>query len=242
MQIRKGIFRSIIKLDALYKFVNLVIDNFKYLDSLYENMRFNKYFSVHSLLFFITIFYMSHVPGLIIDIGNYPEIGYKLFAIDQTTTLTITPSASLTQTEMVTETTLASVTNEATTQSPVLTSTTTETTQPTETLTALPSNTNTSIPSLTPTNTPDYTSTPEPTNTLIPLPSITLLFPIETVTPTQISTQISESSLATNSINSSDSGGTGRISAQSILLIGTIILLWAILAMFVIFYIRKIGE
>lgn len=177
-----------------------------------------------------------------IDFINYPNNRYSLLAVDQTVTPTTTPSNTVTQTEMVTDTALVTGMDGSATQSPSVTSTITESAQPTAITTALPSNTNTSIPSLTSTQTPDYTNTPGPTNTLIPLPSITLLFPAETATSTQTETLIAGSSLETDTIDFPGDDETGRISAQSILLIGTIILLWAILAMFVIFYIRKMSE
>jgi hypothetical protein len=91
----------------------------------------------------------------------------------------------------------------------------------------------------TPTVTPTSSLTPTPvsTATLMPLPPITLIFPAptETTTPT-----ITPQPVAANDTPKPTDGLVAiTLSPRVRLLIGLIILLWVILAVFVVIYIRQ---
>jgi hypothetical protein len=99
--------------------------------------------------------------------------------------------------------------------------------------------TGTNQPNSTPsaTYTPSVTPSITPTTTLMPLPAITLIFPATTatltptITPTPV--QVTETPRATVA------GDVASLSPRIKLIIGFVILLWLILALFVILYIRQ---
>ena len=203
-------------------------------------MRLRYIYSKYTIIFFFTIILFFSWP----EFNHYSvansSISDVLLAVDQTETATST--ATVTPSETSTETVISIDASETPAFTSTIAGTTTDTIQPTASTTGLPTTTNTSVPSVTATRTPDYTNTPGPTETLIPLPSITLLFPIETDTSTPLGNTQDELKTAEASISDSSPKTPERISAQSILLIGTIIMLWVILAIFVIFYIKKMSE
>lgn len=138
----------------------------------------------------------------------------------QTSTPTLLPSASLNVTH---------------------TPTVVSTIQPSSSSTPLISSTASKTIELTSTPTINMTNTPGPTNTYIPLPSITLIFPIETITdtPEGKSTVESISSTPTDKVLVET---PDKISSILILSIGTIIILWVVLAIFFVFFLQKLVE
>ena len=85
------------------------------------------------------------------------------------------------------------------------------------------------------------TATPTRTTTLMPLPSITLLFPIQSVTPTSTLTAIANAGAQTIQTPSAN-GGSDGISLRIKVLIAVIILLWLLLFGFIILYFRRISR
>jgi beta-lactamase regulating signal transducer with metallopeptidase domain len=150
-----------------------------------------------------------------------------------TETTTATPAQS--------ETPTATLPVGAATGTPTPSSTVQGTVLPTVSTTAVRSGTTTTTPRITTTLTPNLTNTPGPTETFVPLPSITLLFPVETVTSTPEMLSFDETS-STALPDEVSQDNPGRITARSVLLIGTILLLWVILAIFLIFYLQKIAK
>jgi hypothetical protein len=155
-----------------------------------------------------------------------------------TSTLPLTNTATLTKPQFETPTTISG-TDTTVTATPI--GTILNPTQSTLSPTSIPLGTTTALLELTTTLTPNFTNTPGPTATFVPLPSITLLFPIETVAYTPEGLFVAESSSAIQP-DGRMKDSPGRISARSILLIGTIMLLWVILSIFLIFYLQKLAE
>lgn len=160
---------------------------------------------------------------------------------DATATLTITPTPSATSSS-------AAIT---------LTATTTATATPTRTAaptlppsytpnfllqpTTSPLPTSTWTPSAGTALTQELTTTATLTNTatLAPLPSITLLFPLVTDTGTPTPTQTKLPPRAFSSLTNPP--GDNGLSLGVKLIIGLIVLIWALLGAFLYFYIRRIG-
>jgi hypothetical protein len=91
------------------------------------------------------------------------------------------------------------------------------------------------IPTVTPTS--SLTTTPIFTATLMPLPPITLLFPAPTQTTTPT---VTPQPVATSDTPKPANGSVAMtLSPRMRLLVGLIILLWVILAVFVVIYIRQ---
>jgi hypothetical protein len=179
-----------------------------------------------------------------VSIGNNSTATATLTSTGDVSTATSTTTAD-TQTPTATQIKVSptsSVTPSITsTKTPKKTSTRTLTSTPTIKRTA----TNTWPPTATftptgPTRTPTSTntSTPTPTTTLMPLPAITILFPIPTVTTTPSITL----SLTVTPTSLVEANQPSTISMRLKLLIAVVLLLWVILAGFIIFYVRRLSR
>jgi hypothetical protein len=201
-------------------------------------MFFKKYPQARSFLIILTIIPLYISSGISAINGYSSKDDY--FSINQSTS-TSSPSATdlgtSTQTQSGTSTnTLVPGTAITETSTP----SSVNTVQPSLSPTSL-SGTTTNTPELSKTSTPNITNTPGPTETFIPLPSITLLFPIDTATQTPEGLSI-EKLLSPSPPAEISQDIPGRISARSILLFGTILILWVILAFFIFFYIKRLAE
>ena len=87
---------------------------------------------------------------------------------------------------------------------------------------------------------PAYTPSQTPTTTLMPLPAITLIFPAYTATNTITATHQFGSISETN--DNQDNGGRSVFSQRLKLLIIVVIILWLILALFLVIYFRQLKQ
>lgn len=146
-----------------------------------------------------------------------------------------TPTSTNTQAIIPTNTTTSTPTNVD--YLPTTTLTRTATVVPTRSSTT-PSATIPSVP--TQTITPEYTPSHTPTTTLMPLPAITLIFPAHTVTNSVTSTPKLNSISETNP--SPDNNESLVLPQRLKLLVIVVIILWLILAMFLVIYFRQVKQ
>ena len=89
--------------------------------------------------------------------------------------------------------------------------------------------------------TPAYTPSQTPTTTLMPLPAITLIFPAFTATTTPV-TAITQSSSISDINTSQDNSDRSVFSQRLKLLIIVVIILWVVLALFLVIYFRQVKQ
>ena len=88
------------------------------------------------------------------------------------------------------------------------------------------------------TYTPSVTPSITPTTTLMPLPAITLIFPAPTIT--SIVTETHKSALGTQTPSHSDSSKLESVSPRMRVLSIILVIIWIILACFLVLYIRQL--
>ena len=146
-----------------------------------------------------------------------------------------TPTSTMTQSINPTNTTTPTSTNVVSIPTSTLT----------RTATVVPTRSNPTPSATAPTGptqtiTPAYTPSQTPTTTLMPLPAITLIFPAYTATTTVTANPQSSSISDTNT--SQDNSDRSVYSQRLKLLIIVVIILWVVLALFLVIYFRQVKQ